>query len=265
MADSGINIIGGFEPTTSDPLDIYTTVSTLTDRNNIPDNVRYKGRQCFVDSEDKTYTLIGGIANSNWQSVVTGSATWGSITGLIENQTDLWAELTGYQQSAFDASDFYDVSGTAAYFDDTLGAVFPEGVDSSLLIKYTTPYRWGLANLLAQISWQHGEPTPDFIDQTSNFTSQPPFIESGGWSVDSSGGLLSCSFTESGTWVEGYRPDQCRVTITCASPMPGAKFSFVDADFNIIGGNVPADYPSGTHDYYFDLTFTTADFFSDYF
>ena len=222
-----------------------------------------------AEFDTKQETLVSGtnIKTINNTSIlgsgniaIDSSVEWGGITGDLPDQADLWAALTGEQQLSFDASDLYSVIGSDAYFDDTLGAVFPQGVDSSLLLKLAAPYRWDLAGLTAQMAWQHGDATPAFIDETSNFTSQPPMIDSSGWVVDSSGGLLAVSFTKSGTWANGYRPAQCRVTIECADPMPGAEFTFVDDNFNVIGGGTPANYPAGTNDYYFDLTFTDADF-----
>lgn len=45
----------------------YEVVSDITERDNIPNEARYEGMPVFVLSQKKTYRLIGGTANSNWQ------------------------------------------------------------------------------------------------------------------------------------------------------------------------------------------------------
>ena len=58
----------------------YKTVSTLIERDNIPDERRVEGMSCFVTTDGANgseYKLIGGITNSDWKKVdgVNGSFT----------------------------------------------------------------------------------------------------------------------------------------------------------------------------------------------
>ena len=78
--------IGGFV-SPSDSLDTYPThkseygfgghreVIDLTSRDAITNDRRSEGMTVWVISENKEYRLIGGIANSNWQEVTTGSGS----------------------------------------------------------------------------------------------------------------------------------------------------------------------------------------------
>ena len=50
----------------------FRTVSDLTARNAIPSNFRSEGMEVKVLSENKKYSLDGGIANANWTEVVAG-------------------------------------------------------------------------------------------------------------------------------------------------------------------------------------------------
>lgn len=56
----------------------YKVVTNLTTRDDILAVRRVVGMLCYVVSEGKTYRLIGGIANSNWEEVVSGGsgAVW---------------------------------------------------------------------------------------------------------------------------------------------------------------------------------------------
>ena len=191
-----IPLVLGFERGMASPLDADYIQADITARNAIDPNIRYPGMTCYVDADNTLYILTGGIANTDWQPVGSGSST-------------------GYQQTDFDASDFYDVSGTDAYYDDTLGAVFPQGVDSSLMVKMATPYRWGLANLLSQISWQHGAISGG--GYTSYFGVPGYWSDTAipSWNVDKYSIVESNDFfvTASGTWNTGLRPSIVRVTV----------------------------------------------------
>jgi hypothetical protein len=61
----------GLNHTTADPADTRTVKATLADRDAIPATSRPPGLFCYVVSENKTYQLVGGIANSNW--IVSGN------------------------------------------------------------------------------------------------------------------------------------------------------------------------------------------------
>lgn len=75
------------------PIDTRTQVSTYAGLALIP--VKYVGLKVYVGDEDKEYRYY----SNGWQvwavkgGSVTGSASWGSITGLIADQTDLMNQL----------------------------------------------------------------------------------------------------------------------------------------------------------------------------
>jgi len=62
------------------------TVADITARNAIPAARRVAGMTAYVISEDKTYRLVGGIANGNWQEVVISSG-WTDSGPNIYNTT----------------------------------------------------------------------------------------------------------------------------------------------------------------------------------
>jgi len=57
------------ERTFNRPLERYRTVTSITDRDAIPNGIRYKGMMCYVDGENKDYQLLGGVTNEDWTSV----------------------------------------------------------------------------------------------------------------------------------------------------------------------------------------------------
>jgi hypothetical protein len=63
-------------------------------RDLIPAARRVEGMQVWGISEQKSWRLIGGILNSNWQEIVTPVPAWGAISGTISSQTDLNTALS---------------------------------------------------------------------------------------------------------------------------------------------------------------------------
>lgn len=70
----------------------YLIVNALTDRDSLADTNRKIGLICYVIVEDKEYRLVGGIANNNWQEIVSsvGTGTSDCCNYLIVNSlTDI--------------------------------------------------------------------------------------------------------------------------------------------------------------------------------
>lgn len=75
----GIALASNFDVNTGLPLDSRTVVADLTARDAIPALQRYEGLSVYVEAEETTYRLIGGITNGDWQ--VDG----GGAVGPLEN------------------------------------------------------------------------------------------------------------------------------------------------------------------------------------
>ena len=118
--------IGGFV-SPSDSLDTYPThkseygfgghreVIDLTSRDAITNDRRSEGMTVWVISENKEYRLIGGIANSNWQEVTTGSGSsdpveWADINNkpnkfTPDTHTHVSTEITDLDVTKFVRND----------------------------------------------------------------------------------------------------------------------------------------------------------------
>ncbi len=53
-------------------IQVYRVVSTIAERDAIPNGVRYEGMQCYVTGEDQDYQLRTGITNTDWAVVGSG-------------------------------------------------------------------------------------------------------------------------------------------------------------------------------------------------
>jgi hypothetical protein len=139
---SGIPLVLGFERGMASPLDNDFQKANLIARNAIATGRRFEGMQCYVVSEGKLFTLIGGITNNDWQAITDGAAG-------KPGQTSVGLHSLNIDGAWLD----YDAGG--AYFDDNLGAVFPAGVVSSMLVKASFPRKWDTESLYCQIDWTH--------------------------------------------------------------------------------------------------------------
>lgn len=61
-----INLVDGFNVTVAKPLDGRSVVADLTARDAIASGVRYDGMPVYVEAEETTYRLKGGITNGDW-------------------------------------------------------------------------------------------------------------------------------------------------------------------------------------------------------
>jgi hypothetical protein len=167
-----IPLVLGFNRGMASPLDVDFQKADITARNAIINGKRFEGMQCYVVSEGKTYSLVGGIANNNWQDLKPADGA----TGLSS---------VGLHTFNFDASMLYYDVGTA-YFDDSLGVVFPVGDSSSMLVKFSPPRKWDTESLYCQIDWTHDltqievEGDVDFILSAKSFANLSPISESYG-------------------------------------------------------------------------------------
>ncbi len=76
-----IKLLDNIEIQTALPLDNRSKVKTLSERDNIPQTVRYLGLEVYVSDEKKKYRLIEGITNSHWVELK-------NINKLSELETD---------------------------------------------------------------------------------------------------------------------------------------------------------------------------------
>jgi hypothetical protein len=72
----GIPVSSNFDLNSQLPLDDRTVAIDITARDAITPIERYAGLICYVQSDNTTYQLVGGITNSHWQ--VFGGAGAGS-------------------------------------------------------------------------------------------------------------------------------------------------------------------------------------------
>lgn len=66
---AGIQLTTNFDVNTGLPLDSREVVADLTARDAISDLVRYEGLEVYVTAEAKSFKLVGGITNDDWQSL----------------------------------------------------------------------------------------------------------------------------------------------------------------------------------------------------
>lgn len=92
------------------------TFADLAERDAYPAGQRYAGLICYVESEAESYQLKGGIENSNWE--VMGSGSSFTVTGYMETLLD-----DGDAESAR-ATLGVDPAGTDNSTDVTLTGVF---------------------------------------------------------------------------------------------------------------------------------------------
>lgn len=76
-----IKLLDNIEIQTALPLDNRSKVKTLSERDNIPQTVRYLGLEVYVSDKKKKYRLIEGITNSHWVELK-------NINKLSELETD---------------------------------------------------------------------------------------------------------------------------------------------------------------------------------
>lgn len=74
----GIVLASNFNVNAALPLDSRQTVADLTARDAIVAGVRYEGMTVFVESDGKTYQLVGGITNGDWATFGAGGGGGGS-------------------------------------------------------------------------------------------------------------------------------------------------------------------------------------------
>lgn len=96
----GINLGSSFNVQGQLPLDIRQKVADLTERDAIIPDVRWEGMRVYVVSEGKSYFLVGGIDNANWEE---GGSGLGGGVGGTQWETDTsapiakkWNGLTAY-------------------------------------------------------------------------------------------------------------------------------------------------------------------------
>ena len=79
-----------FEILTQLPVDNRYNQSDITQRDSIPETVRFEGLQCYVSQTQVLYALIGGIENTDWQPI-NGAVGVGSVaTYLVEGYPFIW-------------------------------------------------------------------------------------------------------------------------------------------------------------------------------
>ncbi len=61
------DIVSQFDRKYNAPIETNRAVATINDRNNIPSNVRWEGMLVYVESDDNTYILKGGVLNGDWK------------------------------------------------------------------------------------------------------------------------------------------------------------------------------------------------------
>lgn len=86
----GIALGSNFTVNTGLPLDDRLVVADLTARDAILAGRRYEGLETYVESEGKSYRLIGGILNANWVEGGGGGAgggawVWASALNIADN------------------------------------------------------------------------------------------------------------------------------------------------------------------------------------
>lgn len=91
-----IPLILGFERGMDGPIDIDLQKPNISARNAI--TKRWEGMTCYVISEQKTYSLVGGTENSNWQLFGQSGATaqTGLPSGITQYLTATASGIAGY-------------------------------------------------------------------------------------------------------------------------------------------------------------------------
>lgn len=125
------SIVSQFDRKYGLPIETYRSVQNITQRNNIPDSIRWEGMIVHVIG-DQSYILLGGTDDTKWEPLgglvnvnvvdnllstsptdalsanqgrvlkdlidnIDTSVNWGEITGLLSNQTDLNTKFNDYQ------------------------------------------------------------------------------------------------------------------------------------------------------------------------
>jgi hypothetical protein len=94
----GIALGSNFTVNTALPIDDRFTCADLTARDAIGALRRYEGMEVYVESEEKTFKLVGGITNSDW--VVSGGAPLAARTitaddALTDDDNFILVDATG--------------------------------------------------------------------------------------------------------------------------------------------------------------------------
>lgn len=108
----GIPLGSSFDFTSALPLDSREQVADETARDAIPSGARWIGMQVHCVAEEKTYSLVGGITNSDWVEV--GSGAGGGAGGVNYMAVNWDLEDTDISMFGVDtlASQIYATAGT---------------------------------------------------------------------------------------------------------------------------------------------------------
>ncbi|MDD5084216.1 MAG: hypothetical protein PHT88_04815 [Candidatus Moranbacteria bacterium] len=100
-----------------------------------------------------------------------------------------------------------------------------------------------------------------FVDHTADFIAVQGSVSFSGGQWQMPGYDVFSKLSASGSWPDGYRPAQMRITTTCAADMPFAFMQIWNAsEYTQIGGDGGyVTYLAGTHAHVFDLTFAGSD------
>lgn len=202
------SIISQFRREYNSPIETDRQVNNINARDAINILTRWEGMNVYVISEGITYSLVGGLDNTNWVEVAgigeapidgqayirkdgawelmpVNSGVWGSITGTLSDQTDL--------QSALNAKP--NISG-----DNGNSGITLIGLTSGSYTVGTQEWRWSrVGNITVFYLWLNGingsTATGDLVVDFSS-TTIPTYIgdQAQHFNVIISGVLSSVSF-----------------------------------------------------------------------
>lgn len=119
---AGIPLGSSFDFTSALPLDSRAQVADETARDAIPSGVRWIGMQVHCVAEEKTYALVGGITNGDWQEAGGGGGGIAGVRTISTNPVTLTADdLNTYIR--VDASGGHRTITLPAASADTIGKV----------------------------------------------------------------------------------------------------------------------------------------------
>lgn len=114
----GIELGSQFDVKTGLALDSRLIANDLTERDAIPNGVRYEGMLVYVVSEETNFQLIGGILNSNWEELSGGTSidgepidNTGEIMASARDFADPPANALPCNGSEYDAEDYPALAG----------------------------------------------------------------------------------------------------------------------------------------------------------
>lgn len=118
----------------------HRSVDDLTARDAITTERRVEGMTCYAESNDTTYKLQGGTANSNWKAILIGNGfpmftanTVAEMRTISSSQFNKTCLLLG-ETAAFDgyANGIYAavLDPTEAAIDDGISAIVPTDISS---------------------------------------------------------------------------------------------------------------------------------------